>query len=114
MELVKRYTQVTLAAIAELAELSETSIDFKEPLNYTITHNPDNNEIILKLYFSEIGNLIVTLNNILGQQVQELYNGFYDKSLIDILFSIGNLPIGTYYLKIKYNDSIKVEKIIRN
>jgi len=59
------------------------------------------------------GNLTVTLNNMLGQELLEIHNGFTVEGTFTKTFSLKELPIGVYYLKIVHNGNVKVEKIIR-
>jgi len=114
MELVKAYTQATLAAIAELAELSEISIKEYAHMNCIINPNPANETASLTLHFNDAGFLSVTLNNILGQEVMELHNAFLDTKIFVKTFSLSDLAKGMYYLKIIHNGNVRVEKIIKN
>ena len=114
MELVKGYTQATLAAIAELAELAEISIKEEQSINCVISPNPTNSTATLKLNLTDVGFSLVTLNNLFGQEIMELYNGFTNTKTLTKTFSLSDLPQGVYYLKIIHNGDIRVEKIIRN
>jgi hypothetical protein len=78
MELVKGYTQATLAAIAELAELSDDYIKEETSISCAISPNPANSTVAIILYLKDAGNLTVTLNNMLGQEIVELHNAFTD------------------------------------
>ena len=60
------------------------------------------------------GSLIITLNDLLGQELSELHNAFTDAGTFTKTFSIADLPIGIYYLKIFHNGNLKVEKVIKN
>ena len=60
------------------------------------------------------GNLTVTLNNMLGQELLEIYNGFTVEGTFTKTFSLKELPIGVYYLKIVHNGNVRVEKVVRN
>jgi hypothetical protein len=114
MELVKGYTQATLTAIAELAELDVSFIKEESPINCTINPNPTNETTTITLYFNNVGPLSITLNNILGQEIMELHNAFVDTKILTKKLLLSHLPQGVYYLKIIHNENIKIEKIIKN
>ena len=82
--------------------------------NIVINPNPASDNINLTFDIQKAGNLIITLNNILGQELFELYNAFTDATTFTKTFSIAELPIGVYYLKITHNGNVKVEKVIKN
>ena len=111
MELVQGYTRATLAAIAELAELDVSSAN---SISCVISPNPTNATTTITLYFNDVGNLTITLNNVLGQEVMKVYDGFADTRIFAKKLSLSHLPKGVYYLKITHNENIKVEKIVVN
>ena len=113
MELVKAYTQATLAAIAELAELDFDSIEYEKMINCFLSPNPTNSTVTMTLHLKDVGNLTVTLNNILGQELFEIYSGFTDTKIFSKTFSLEALPIGVYYLKILHNGNVQMEKVVR-
>ena len=49
----------------------------------------------------------------LGQELLEIHNGFTVEGTFTKTFSLKELPIGVYYLKIVHNGNVKVEKVIR-
>ena len=114
MELVRAYTQATLAAIAELAELDDTHVEENNFVDCTISPNPTNSTATVTLYLKDIGNLTVTLHNPLGQEIMELHSGFTDTKIFTKTFSLEALAKGMYYLKIVHNGNVRVEKIIKN
>ena len=76
--------------------------------------NPTTATSTLSLDLEQAGILTITLNNLLGEELLELHNGFVDTGTYTQTFSIETLPIGVYYLKIIHNGNVKVEKVIRN
>jgi len=76
--------------------------------------NPTDAHTTVALDLETAGNLTVTLNNMLGQELLEIHNGFADVGEFSRTFSLKKLPIGVYYLKIVHNGNVKVEKVIRN
>ena len=113
MELVKAYTQATLAAIAELAELDFDSIEDENLINCFLNPNPTNSTVTMTLHLKDVGNLTVTLNNILSQELFEIYSGFVDAKIFTKTFSMEALPKGVYYLKISHNGKMQMEKVIK-
>jgi hypothetical protein len=81
MELVKAYTQAALVAIAELAELDYINIEEGDFINCIISPNPTNSTSTVTLYLNDVGNLTVTLNNVLGQELMELHSDFTDTKI---------------------------------
>jgi len=113
MELVKAYTQATLAAIAELAELDFDSIEYEKMINCFLSPNPTNSTVTMTLHLKDVGNLTVTLNNILGQELFEIYSGFANAGNFTKTFSVEALPKGVYYLKISHNGKMQMAKVIK-
>ena len=113
MELVRAYTQATLAAIAELAELDFDSIEYENLINCFLSPNPTNSTITMTLHLKDVGNLTVTLNNILGQELFEIYSGFANAGNFTKTFSVEALPKGVYYLKISHNGKMQMAKVIK-
>ena len=80
-----------------LSELKSFSIDkmFPNPfnpsteINYTVEHN---------------GNLNITVYNLLGQQIAELYNGYQELGSHKVLWNAENIPSGVYYVNITHED----------
>jgi hypothetical protein len=67
----------------------------------------------MTLHLNDVGNLTVTLHNILGQEIMELHSGFTDTRRFIKTFSMETLPIGVYYIKITHNGNTKIEKVVR-
>jgi len=49
----------------------------------------------------------------LGQELFELHNAYTDADTFIKSFSIEELSIGMYYLKIIHNGNVKIEKIMK-
>jgi len=75
--------------------------------------NPTSNSATLTVDLATAGNLTVTLNNLLGQELLEIHSGFTDTGTFIKTFSIETLPKGVYYLKITHNGNVTVEKVVR-
>jgi len=81
--------------------------------NLLVAPNPTSAHTTVSVDLETAGNLTVTLNNMLGQELLEIYNGFTVEGTFTKTFSLKELPIGVYYLKIVHNGNVKVEKVIR-
>ena len=78
-----------------------------------ISPNPTDAHATVSVDLDTAGNLTVTLNNLLGQELLEIHNDFTSAGEFSRTFSIATLPIGVYYLKIVHNGNVKVEKVVR-
>jgi len=83
-------------------------------LSLQVFPNPTEAHTTVTVDLATAGNLTVTLNNLLGQELFEIHNDFADAGEFSRTFSLKELPIGVYYLKISHNGNVKVEKVIRN
>jgi len=75
--------------------------------------NITNSESVVTLDLENSGNLIITLNDVLGNEVLELYNNYAYIGTFTKEFSIKCLPQGLYYIKAIHNGNIKIGKIIK-
>ena len=82
-------------------------------LNSSVFPNPSDAHTTVSVDLETAGNLTVTLNNMLGQELLEIHNGFTAEGTFTKTFSLKELPIGVYYLKIVHNGNVRVEKVIR-
>ena len=82
-------------------------------LQVSIFPNPTSNSATVSFDLETAGNLTVTLTNILGQELFEIYSGFANAGIFTQTFSMEALPIGVYYLKISHNGNVAVEKVVR-
>ena len=83
-------------------------------ISSSVAPNITSNIATLALDLENAGNLTITLTDLLGQELFELHNTFEYAGTFTKEFSIEPLPRNMYYLKIIYNENVKVEKIIRN
>ncbi len=84
----------------------------------TITHlklspNPTDASTTLSFDLDIAGVLTITLTDLLGAELLELHNAFADAGTFIKTFSIEALPIGVYYIKVKHNSNVKIEKILK-
>jgi hypothetical protein len=58
--------------------------------------------------------LYISLNDLLGNEVMQLHNGFTDTGQFTKTFSTETLLKGIYYLKIFIGKDLKIEKVVVN
>ncbi|MCL2040144.1 MAG: T9SS type A sorting domain-containing protein, partial [Bacteroidetes bacterium] len=82
--------------------------------NITISPNPTDGTTTLALELLSAGNLKITIEDLLGAELLELYNALECEGEFIKTFSFEQLPAGVYFLKIKHNGNTRIEKIIKN
>jgi len=82
-------------------------------LQVSIFPNPTVETATVSFDLETAGHLTVTLTNILGQELFEIYSGFANAGTFTQTFSMEALPKGVYYLKISHNGNVAVEKVVR-
>ena len=97
------------------APLQQTITETEGSINkIQISPNPTTNETKLTFTASSEGQLNITLVNVDGQELLELHNAHIEAGEFTKNISLLKFPAGIYYLRIKHNDNIIVEKIVRN
>lgn len=86
--------------------------DFENVMNARVFLNTIGTTSTLVLELQDVGNLIITLNNLLGQEMMKIHDAFTNTRTFTKTFSFEGLPKGMYYLRVLYNGQQKVEKII--
>ncbi len=110
------YTGLFSTSLEEYTWKSITVVDGIKPTtinNLKVCPNIVSDNVTITLNLETAGNLNITLNNVLGQELFELYNNFVDVGTFIKTFSIETLPQNTYYIKVIHNGNVKVEKIIK-
>jgi DNA topoisomerase IB len=62
----------------------------------------------------EAGDLEITLIDLAGAERMQLHKDFTNTGQFTKTFSLAPFPQGMYYLRIKHNENVKMEKVIRN
>ena len=78
-------------------EMSSFSIEKMYP-------NPFNPSTELNYTVEQNGNISVSIYNVLGQKIDELYNGYQDLGNHKILWNAENLSSGVYYVNISHEN----------
>jgi DNA topoisomerase IB len=81
--------------------------------NFYISPNPTNDNVTISMDILEAGNVMIALIDITGTERMQLHNTFTDVGQFTKTFSLADFPQGMYYIKIKHNENIKLEKVIR-
>lgn len=74
--------------------------------------NPFNASTKIRFFIPKRGKVIVDLYNILGQKIENIFNGLLDKGIHEINYNGIHLASGTYIYTAKYNDFEKRAKLI--
>lgn len=74
--------------------------------------NPFNNSTIIEYEIQNDGNINLTLYNILGERIKDLFYGYIGKGKFKIYLNGNNLASGIYYVVLKSNEQIVNHKII--
>ncbi|MDR0926751.1 MAG: T9SS type A sorting domain-containing protein [Ignavibacteria bacterium] len=91
-----------------------TGIEKEHLSNSFIYPNPATDNTTLTLELQQPSRVSVTLNDILGREIKQIYNAFTDAGTFTHSFTTQELPKGIYYLKILSGGEVKVEKVVVN
>jgi len=89
------------------------SIETVEQNSLKIFPNPTNNTATVELDLESAGNLSITLTDLQGRELFEIYSGFTVEGTFSKTFSMAMLPVGVYYLRVEHNGGVTVEKVVR-
>ncbi|MEM7036888.1 MAG: PKD domain-containing protein, partial [Bacteroidota bacterium] len=88
-----------------------TSIEDELGQNVTLTPNPNAGQFTLGVQFEFIGDMDIIVSNIYGQVVwerSESFDGSYDKAI-----DLSDLASGTYYVKIRMDDTQTIKRMVK-
>ncbi len=80
------------------------SYNYKLEQNYP---NPFNPVTTINFTLAENSDIELSVYNILGQKVENLFNGILDKGSHSILFNASNFSSGVYFYTLNIKDKIK-------
>jgi hypothetical protein len=75
--------------------------------------NPTDDNFHISLTMPDATHLRLTLIDIFGNTVMNIYDGIADIGTFDKDVSITNLPTGMYYIKTEYKGGVKIDKIAK-
>lgn len=93
-----------------LGPLGVKEID--DVMSINVFPNPAGAITCIDLNGNVVGKVIVTLQNILSQQVQTLYNGLVDGANKKVFFDASKYESGTYLVKVATSKGISVSKVV--
>jgi photosystem II stability/assembly factor-like uncharacterized protein len=93
------------------------ALSVKEPSAHAITNlsvypNPVQNEAIIEYNLEDDGNLLVSLYDMNGKMVKEIYSGFAHKGTQKLQLRTTGFPSGTYLVQTHINGQVNDHKII--
>lgn len=74
--------------------------------------NPFNPTTTIKFYLTQGAHIQLRVNNILGQEVTVLYNGFLSPGFHSFIFNGYNLSSGIYFVSLITTDQLQVKKMV--
>jgi hypothetical protein len=99
------------------AKFREPEVGINEPsaLSYSKLYpNPTTSNSTITLELAEAAQVHISLNDMLGREIKQIYNAFTDAGTFTHSFATQDLPKGIYYLKIFIGGEVKVEKVVVN
>jgi hypothetical protein len=91
----------------------KVNIENIESPSTVIFPNPTTDEATIIMDLETVGDIRISLDNLLGEELFEIHSGFSDAGTFTKTFSLEALPVGVYYLRIVHNGNVTVEKVIR-
>lgn len=74
--------------------------------------NPFNPSTTIRYHLPTNGEVNITVHNLVGQQVDELFNGKQNAGSFEVKFRANNLPSGIYFVKLQHERSSITKKIV--
>ena len=90
--------------------ITETTSVITTVLVYPV---PISNHITTAIQFSKSTSLDITLLDIYGSTIKQLYNGMAQQGQFINVYSLDELPTGTYLLKVETDNGIVVKKVMK-
>ena len=93
----------------------EIEIDITGPKDYALFQNypnPFNPTTTIKFALPVKTNLVISVYNLLGEKVTELFNGELNEGYHEIEFNASNLSSGAYFYRLESEKFVGVKKLI--
>ena len=78
----------------------------------SIFPNPTSDFVTVSFDLEKPSHLEIDLYDIAGTKVKDIHSGFVSEQLFTKTISVGNLPVGTYFIKISTHKNYTIKKII--
>jgi len=90
-----------------------TNVGVQEMIStINISPNPTNDLLNIEYTLTKNTNIQITLSDIQGVFLGEIYSGFQESGIHSLNYPILNLPSGTYFININVNGSISSKKFV--
>ncbi len=86
-----------------------------EPKGYELLSsypNPFNSTATIKYYLPKYSNVKIEIYNLIGNKINELYNGNQESGYHNIIWNAGNVATGTYYCRMTTPEVSKTIKLV--
>jgi hypothetical protein len=97
----------TVTAVSQIG--SEIPDSYELYQNYPNPFNPETN---IKFDIPKAGNVKLSIYNVLGEQVEILYNGFLNYGRFESSWNASSLPSGVYFYKLESKDFVSIKKLV--
>ncbi len=79
--------------------------------NYSLFPNPASNDCTLSMDMTEAGSISVSLSDILGRDIMQIYDGYADAGTFTKTFNTRRLTSGMYFLNVRSGDESRTKGI---
>lgn len=113
-EIVENYEKIKTAAIRDIVSVEENGTELI-PLRFALLQNypnPFNPTTTINYHIAEIGNVQLTIYDILGREVSTLINEVKTPGKYEVKFNGSNLSSGVYFYRLKAGSFIDTKKFV--
>ena len=103
---------VVASRTGESIPVSHTAVEVDSFTMNNIYPNPFNPVTKLSYDIEKAGNLKISVYNILGQEVAELYNDYQSFGSHSMIWNASSMASGVYYIKFDLNGQIETIKVM--
>jgi len=103
---------VVASRTGESIPVSHTAVEVDSFTMKNIYPNPFNPVTKLSYDIEKAGNLKISVYNILGQEVAELYNDYQSFGPHSMIWNASSMASGVYYIKFDLNGQIETSKVM--
>ncbi|MEI6091205.1 MAG: T9SS type A sorting domain-containing protein [bacterium] len=89
------------------------SVNEVNQLNISSYPNPVFSDVTLNYISYQYGSAKITLYNILGEKIEDLYNGYINQGSFSQRFDLSNYTTGIYFIRINHNGETSSMRIVK-
>ena len=97
----------TVVSISQIGNVIPDKYELYQ--NYPNPFNPETN---IKFDIPKAGNISLTIYNMLGEEVANLYNGFVGIGRFETSWNASSLSSGVYFYKLESDDFVSIKKLV--